>query len=57
MEGFAANPFDPEIGGAPSEIPAPDTPVEKCEECGNSDFDYDPYFKEFTCQNCGWQIS
>lgn len=27
-----------------------------CSRCGNSDFSYDSYWKEFSCQKCGWII-
>lgn len=25
-----------------------------CEKCGHREHDYDPFFKEYTCQKCGW---
>jgi hypothetical protein len=28
-----------------------------CVKCGKLRFEYDEYFKEYTCDNCGWTIS
>jgi transcription initiation factor TFIIIB Brf1 subunit/transcription initiation factor TFIIB len=25
-----------------------------CIKCGNKNFEYDEYFNEYSCQNCGW---
>lgn len=27
-----------------------------CKKCGNRGFEYDNYFKEYSCKNCGWQV-
>lgn len=26
-----------------------------CKKCGNKEFDYDSYWKEYVCKKCGWQ--
>lgn len=28
-----------------------------CVKCGNLSFEYDNYFNEYTCNNCGWTVS
>ena len=27
-----------------------------CGKCGYSDFEYDTYWKEYSCKNCGWMV-
>jgi len=31
-------------------------PQRLCPKCGHTGFDYDRYWKEYTCKNCGWQF-
>ncbi|GAG91634.1 unnamed protein product, partial [marine sediment metagenome] len=28
----------------------------RCKKCGHYDFQYDGYWKEYVCKNCGWTI-
>jgi hypothetical protein len=41
--------------GAP--LPDPLFLQRTCVKCGRAGFDYDSYFREYTCKNCGWQIT
>jgi len=42
-------------GEANSVKPSGSLPEMTCKKCGHTGFDYDRYWKEHTCKNCGWQ--
>ena len=27
-----------------------------CEKCGSPEFEYDSYYKEYSCKECGWIV-
>lgn len=45
-----------EEGDGATEVPQPSILQRTCQKCGHTAFDYDHYYKEYSCKNCGWLI-